>query len=77
MPGERLLRWPVLLQLGVRLVAIERPDGVLIDRPLDAGLSVIAVHPEPDRCVAPAISGRRWEERQLRQLRGRRARADR
>jgi transposase len=34
-----------LLDLGVRLVAIERPDGLLIDRLLDAGVSVIAVHP--------------------------------
>ena len=34
-----------LLDLGVELVAIERPDGLLIDRLLDAGPSVIAVHP--------------------------------
>ncbi|HEY8624523.1 MAG TPA: IS110 family transposase [Solirubrobacteraceae bacterium] len=34
-----------LLELEVRLVAIERPDGLLIERLLDAGVSVIAVHP--------------------------------
>jgi transposase len=34
-----------LLRLGVELVAIERPDGLLIERLLDAGLLVIAVHP--------------------------------
>jgi transposase len=34
-----------LLELGVVLVAIERPDGLLIERLLDAGLEVIAVHP--------------------------------
>jgi len=34
-----------LLGVGVSLVAIERPDGLLIERLLDAGLSVIAVHP--------------------------------
>jgi transposase len=34
-----------LIELGVCRVAIERPDGVLIDRLLEAGLSVIAIHP--------------------------------
>lgn len=34
-----------LIELGVLLVAVERPDGLLIDRLLDAGLHVIAVHP--------------------------------
>jgi transposase len=34
-----------LLELDVELVAIERPDGVLIERLLDSGLNVIAVHP--------------------------------
>jgi transposase len=34
-----------LLRLKVRLVALERPDGLLIERLLDAGLAVIAVHP--------------------------------
>jgi transposase len=34
-----------LVRLGVALVALERPDGLLIERLLDAGLEVIAVHP--------------------------------
>ena len=34
-----------LVRLKVQLVAIERPDGVLIERLLDAGLRVIAIHP--------------------------------
>lgn len=34
-----------LVELGVGLVAVERPDGLLIERLLDAGLHVIAVHP--------------------------------
>jgi transposase len=34
-----------LVRLGVRLVALERPDGLLIDRLLDAGLAVVAIHP--------------------------------
>jgi transposase len=34
-----------LVELGVLLVAVERPDGLLIERLLDCGLRVIAVHP--------------------------------
>jgi transposase len=34
-----------LVRLGVVLVAIERPDGLLIERLLDAGLRVMAIHP--------------------------------
>jgi predicted nuclease with RNAse H fold len=34
-----------LVGLQVVLVALERPDGLLIERLLDAGLAVIAVHP--------------------------------
>lgn len=34
-----------LVELGVSRVAIERPDGILVDRLLDAGITVIAVHP--------------------------------
>ena len=34
-----------LLQLGVRRVAIERPDGILVERLLAAGLEVLAIHP--------------------------------
>jgi transposase len=34
-----------LVRLEVWLVAIERPDGVLVERLLDAGLRVLALHP--------------------------------
>jgi transposase len=34
-----------LVRLGVQRVAIERPDGLLVERLLDAGLTVIAMHP--------------------------------
>ncbi|HEY2201245.1 MAG TPA: IS110 family transposase [Solirubrobacteraceae bacterium] len=35
-----------LLRLKVELVAIERPDGLLVERLLDAGLRVLAMHPK-------------------------------
>ncbi|HEX2706735.1 MAG TPA: transposase, partial [Solirubrobacterales bacterium] len=34
-----------LVQLGVARVAIERPDGILVERLLVAGLGVLAIHP--------------------------------
>ncbi len=34
-----------LVRLDVKLVAVERPDGLLIERLLDAGLRVMAIHP--------------------------------
>lgn len=34
-----------LAELGVARVAIERPDGVLVERLIEAGLTVIAIHP--------------------------------
>jgi transposase len=34
-----------LVRLGVVRVAVERPDGLLIERLLDAGLTVLAIHP--------------------------------
>ena len=45
-----------LLELGVGLVAIERPDGLLIERLLDAGLSVIAIHPNQVAAMRPRFS---------------------
>ena len=33
----------------VELVAIERPDGLLVDRLLDAGMRVVALHPNQVR----------------------------
>ncbi len=35
----------MLVRLKVELVAIERPDGLLVERLLDAGLRVLALHP--------------------------------
>jgi transposase len=48
-----------LVRLGVRLVALERPDGLLIERLLDAGLAVIAVHPNQVCAMRPryTVSG--------------------
>jgi transposase len=45
-----------LLALGVELVAVERPDGLLIERLLDAGLSVIAIHPNQVAAMRPRFS---------------------
>ena len=45
-----------LLQLGARLVAVERPDGLLIERLLDAGLLVIAGHPNQLAAMRPRYS---------------------
>jgi hypothetical protein len=42
-----------LVGLRVALVALERPDGLLIERLLDAGLSVVAVHPNQVRAMRP------------------------
>jgi transposase len=35
----------VLIDRGVVRVALERPDGLLVDRLLDAGIAVVALHP--------------------------------
>jgi transposase len=43
-PGLRSL-CRALVRLNVALVAIERPDGLLVERLLDAGLQVLALHP--------------------------------
>jgi transposase len=43
-------------ELEVCLVALERPDGLLIDRLLDAGLQVIAVHPNQVAAMRPRFS---------------------
>jgi transposase len=45
-----------LLRLKVALVALERPDGLLIERLLDAGLAVIAVHPNQVKAMRPRYS---------------------
>jgi transposase len=41
---------------GVSRVAIERPDGVLVERLLDAGLSVLAIHPNQVKAARPRFT---------------------
>ena len=40
-------------ELGVERVAIERPDGLLVDRLLDAGIAVLPVHPNALKATRP------------------------
>ena len=47
-PGLRSL-CRALVRLEVELVAIERPDGLLVERLLDAGLRILPVAPQPGR----------------------------
>lgn len=54
-PGIRAL-CARLVRLQVARVAIERPDGLLIERLLDAGLTVIAVHPNQVKAMRPRYS---------------------
>ena len=44
---------------GVRRVAIERPDGVLVERLLEAGLAVLPIHPNQMKAATgPAFAPR-------------------
>jgi transposase len=43
----------MLVRLGVERVAVERPDGLLVERLLDAGLRVIAMHPNQVAAARP------------------------
>jgi hypothetical protein len=54
-PGIRAL-CARLVRLKVKLVALERPDGLLIERPLDADLAVVAVHPNQVKAMRPRFS---------------------
>jgi len=45
-----------LMKVSVCRVAIERPDGVLVDRLLDAGITVIAVHPNQAKAARERYS---------------------
>jgi transposase len=42
-----------LVRLRVERVAVERPDGLLVERLLDAGLSVLALHPNQVAAARP------------------------
>lgn len=43
----------VLVEMGVSSVAIERPEGVLVERLLDCGLVVLAIHPNQLKAARP------------------------
>jgi len=43
----------LLVGLEVERVAIERPDGLLVERLLDAGLCVLALHPNQVKAARP------------------------
>lgn len=43
----------LLVELGVGRVAIERPDGLLVERLLEAGLVVLAIHPNQMKAARP------------------------
>lgn len=45
-----------LLAAGVVRVAVERPDGLLVERLLDAGLMVLALHPNQVKAARPRFS---------------------
>jgi transposase len=57
-PNERGIRalCARMIAFDVALVALERPDGLLVERLLDAGLSVIAVHPNQVAAARPRFS---------------------
>ena len=46
-----------LVRFKVELVAIERPDGLLVERLLDAGVAGAGVAPQPGRGDPGAVSG--------------------
>ncbi len=46
----------LLIELGVGRIAIERPDGLLVERLLEAGLVVLAVHPNQLKAARPRFS---------------------
>lgn len=45
-----------LVRAGVRRVAIERPDGILVERLLGAGLEVLAIHPNQVKAARPRFA---------------------
>lgn len=53
--GERDLNrmCELLVELGVKRIAIERPEGVLVERVLEAGLVVVPIHPNQLKAARP------------------------
>jgi transposase len=53
--GERDLdgMCELLVELGVQRIAIERPEGVLVERLLEAGLVVLPIHPNQLNAARP------------------------
>jgi len=45
-----------LLKAGVARVAIERPDGILVERLLAAGIEVLAIHPNQVKAARPRFA---------------------
>jgi transposase len=45
-----------LARLGVARIAIERPDGILVERLLAAGLRVLAIHPNQVKAARPRFA---------------------
>ena len=45
-----------LIRAGIARVAIERPDGILVERLLDAGLEVLAIHPNQVKAARPRFA---------------------
>jgi len=66
--GLRLL-CGTLVRFEVCLVAIERPDGLLVERLLDAGFRVLALHPNQVAAAAAAVPGQRRQVGSVRRVR--------
>jgi transposase len=45
-----------LMKLGVCRVAIERPDGIVVERLLETGLTVLAIHPNQVKAARPRFA---------------------
>lgn len=45
-----------LTRAGIARVAIERPDGILVERLLEAGLEVLAIHPNQVKAARPRFA---------------------
>jgi transposase len=45
-----------LTRTGIARVAIERPDGILVERLLDAGIEVLAIHPNQVKAARPRFA---------------------